>query len=200
MATCSWGVAWVLSCAALPLALLVVLFFGESISREGRVRAASALCALALVFFVLCVLTRGQHFVDEFGWLSAVNLALALLMVQQETLWASREGLGAELARLLRLAPASALLALALGLAGREVLSWGEFRSTRGLVAQLAELPALRTAIPWPLACGATLFGLSQLLFLGWPQRGKGSRSTSPLSPSSLKRTSPGQEGTTTAA
>ena len=167
---------------------------------RAAVRSASALGALAVVFFILCVLTRGQHFVDEFGWMSAVNAALALLMVQQETLWARREGLAAQLARLLRLAPASALLALAVGLAAREVLSWGELRSTRGLVAQLTELPALQPAIPWPLACWATLFGLSQLLFLGWPQRGKGSRSTSPLSPSSLKRTSPEQEGTTTAA
>jgi len=190
----------VLSCAALPLSLLVVLFFGEAVSRPGRVRSASALLTLALVFFVLCVLTRGQHFVDEFGWLSAVNAALALLMVQQETLWAAREGLGAELLRLLRLAPASALLAAALGLAAREVLSWWELREVRPLVAQLVELRALRTAIPWPLACWATLFGLCQLLFLGWPQRGKGSRSGSPGSPSSLKRTSPEQAGTTAAA
>jgi len=197
---CLWGVAWVLSCAALPLALLVVLFFGEAVSRPGRVRCASALFALALAFFVLCVLTRGQHFVDEFGWLSALNSALALLMVQQEALWAPRLDLRAELLRLLRLAPASALLAAALGLAGREVLSWSELRSARGLAEELAALPALRTAVPWPLACWGTLCALTQLLFLGWPQRGKGSGSRWPGSPSSTKRTSPEQAGTTAAA
>ena len=87
-----------------------------------------------------------------------------------------------------------------LGLAGREVLSWSELRSARGLAEELAALPALRTAVPWPLACWGTLCALTQLLFLGWPQRGKGSGSRWPGSPSSTKRTSPEQAGTTAAA